>query len=121
VLSGCNPRIGVAMSHRKEKINSLLEQEVGKIILREIDIPPGVLVTVISADATEDLKEAKIMISVLPFDKSQKILEILNKNIYFIQQILNKELRMKPVPKISFKIDDSMEKAGRVENLLKSD
>lgn len=109
------------MSHRKEKINSLLEQEIGKIILREIDIPPGVLATVVEVKTTEDLKEAKVFISILPFDKSQKILEILNKNIYFIQQILNKELRMRPVPKIAFRIDSSMEEIDKVEKLLKND
>ena len=109
------------VSHRQEKVNSLLTQEIGKIILREVDIPPGVLVTVLSVEATSDFKEAKVKISIFPFDKSELVLEILTKNIYHIQRVLNKKLRMKPVPKIYFRIDVSAEQADKVELLLKND
>ena len=107
--------------YRKEKINSLLIHEIGDILLREMEFPLGVLVTVTNAEATEDFKEAKIFVSVLPFKESQRILEILRKNIYHLQQFLNKRLRMKPIPKIFFKIDPSIEQADKVERLLKND
>jgi ribosome-binding factor A len=107
-------------SHRQEKLNSLLEQQVGQIILEEADIPPGVLVTVLGAETTEDFKEAKIAVSVFPFARSRQALEILNKNIYHLQQILNKKLRMRPVPKIIFKLDTSEEEADKVEKALKN-
>jgi len=112
--------IRVAM-YRREKINSILIHEIGDILLKEMEFPLGVLVTVTNAEATEDFKEAKIFVSVLPFKESQRILEILGKNIYHIQQFLNKRLRMKPVPKIFFKIDPSIEQADKVERLLKND
>jgi ribosome-binding factor A len=104
--------------YRREKINHLLVEEVGKIFLKEMEFPQGVLVTIIKAETTEDAKEAKIYISCLPFEKAQQALEIINRNIYYIQSLLKKKLRMKPVPKIFFRIDSSLEKAGRVEELL---
>jgi ribosome-binding factor A len=106
------------MSHRVEKVNSLLVQEISAILLREIEFPLGVLVTIIKAKATDDLKEAKIFISVLPFEKSGQVLDILRSNIYHLQQLLNKKLRMKPVPKMFFKIDASEEEAEKVERAL---
>lgn len=109
------------MSHRLEKVNSLLEQEIGAIILREIEFPSGILVTILGVKSTDDYKEAKVIISIFPFDKGELALEILNKNIYHIQQILNKKLRMRPVPKIFFRADATEENAGKVEILLKND
>ena len=88
--------------------------------MEEADIPPGVLVTVLGADTTEDFKEVKIAVSVFPFAKSGQVLEILNKNIYRLQQILNKKLQMRPVPKMIFKIDASEEEADKVEKALKN-
>jgi ribosome-binding factor A len=110
--------IRIAMSFRIEKINSLLVQEISAVLLREIEFPQGVLVTIIKAKTTDDVKEAKIFISVLPFEKSDQVLDILRNNIYHIQQLLNKKLRMKPVPKIFFKIDASEEEAYKVERAL---
>jgi ribosome-binding factor A len=109
------------LSHRLEKINSLLERELGAIILREIEFPANILVTILAVKITEDHKQARVIISVFPFDKSELALEILNKNIYHIQQILNKKLRMRPVPKIFFRADATEENAGKVEILLKND
>lgn len=89
--------------------------------MREIEFPAGILVTILGVKTTEDFKQAKIIISVFPFGKSELALEILNKNIYHIQQILNKKLRMRPVPKIFFRADATEENAGKVEILLKND
>ena len=106
------------MSHRLEKVNSLLTEEVAKILLEELEFPRGVLVSVTRAEVTPDLREAKIFVSVLPFDKHPRVLEVLEKNIYLIQQILNKKLTLKPMPKISFKIDSSIEEMDKIGRLL---
>ncbi len=105
-------------SHRIEKVNSLLTEEVAKILLEKMEFPRGVLVSVTHGEATPDLREAKIFISVLPSEKRQRILEILEKNIYWIQQILNKKLVMRPMPKIIFKIDTSIEEMDNLNRLI---
>lgn len=89
--------------------------------MREIEFPSGILVTVLGVKSTDDYKQARVIISVFPFEKSELVLEILNKNIYHVQQILNKKLRMRPVPKIFFRADATEENAGKVEILLKND
>jgi ribosome-binding factor A len=106
------------VSCRIEKVNSLLTGEVAKILLKEMEFPRGSLVSVTRAEATKDLKEAKIFISVLPFEKHRRILEILEKNVYWIQQIINKKLVMRPMPKIIFKIDSSIEEMDNLNRLL---
>ena len=105
------------MSNRIEKVNSLLEQEISKIILRDFYFSEA-LVTLTHVDSSANLIEAKAYISVFPDEKIDKIIEILNKGIYSVQQKINKRLKMRPIPKIKFVKDNELIKAGKVEELL---
>lgn len=105
------------MSQRILRVNQLLKQEIGQSLLREIDFG-GVLVTITEVDTSDDLRQAKVKISVMPTEKSEQVLIILEKNIYHLQQILNKKLTMKTVPKIRFVIDQTEVKAQRIEEIL---
>ncbi len=107
-----------AKSHRMEKVNELMRQQVAEIIERELEFGKGALVTVLAAETSRDLLNSKIIVSVLPEKKSAPALEILKKNIYDIQQILNRRLNMRPVPKIRFEISRQVAEADRIEKLL---
>ena len=104
-------------SNRIQKVNSLLEQEISKIILRDFHFSE-VLVTLTRVDSSANLIEAKVYISVFPDAKIDKIVEILNKGVYNIQQKINKLLKMRTIPKIKFIKDEELVKAGKVEELL---
>lgn len=106
------------MSERIKKINDLLRDEVGKILLTELRIDDGILVTVMGAHVSPTLEHATILISVMPKEKSRVALRKISQQIYFIQQMLNKHLAMHPVPKIRFEIDHSEEQASRIEKIL---
>lgn len=106
------------MSNRIQRVNSLIKEEVGKILLKEIDFPRGVLVTVLKADTSPDLRDAKIYISVLPDESAKEIMSILKKTIYGIQQHLNERLRMRPTPKIRFVEDIKEKNAFKVDEIL---
>ncbi len=96
---------------RYERVSSLIQAELGKIILKEIETP-GVLITVTRVEVNKDLERAIINFSVIPSDKSGEILKILEKDessIEFIEDRLghdkkysvdwskiNKELGWKP-------------------------
>ncbi|MEA2098340.1 MAG: 30S ribosome-binding factor RbfA [Patescibacteria group bacterium] len=107
------------MSLRIEKVNELIKQEVGKIILSEVNFSTDIMVTVMKAEVSKDFRYADVFISVLPFEKKEEVEEILKENIYFIQKILNKKLFMKPLPRIKFKIDDTGEYVGKIDELIK--
>lgn len=104
-------------SNRIQKVNSLLEQEISKIILRDFYFSET-LVTLTHVDSSANLIEAKVYISVFPDAKIDKIVEILNKGTYSVQQKINKLLRMRPIPKIKFIKDKELIEASRVEELL---
>jgi ribosome-binding factor A len=77
------------MVKRIERVNQLIKKELSQIILREIDFPCNVLVTLTRTDTSPNLIETKVFVSTLPENRSQETLDILNKNVYMIQQALN--------------------------------
>ena len=105
------------MSQRVKRVNELLKHEISQLLLREIDFY-NILVTITDIDTSPDLKHSKVKISVLPQEKNELALEVINKNIFQIQQKLNKRLHMKPIPRIKFEIDQAEIKAQRIEELL---
>lgn len=107
------------MSHRIEKLNSLIKEEVARIIKREVEFSRDVLVTVTKAETSVDATHVNVSISVLPENKEKIILERLKKMIGIIQSLLNRKLIMRFVPKIFFKIDKSTQKIDRMEKIIK--
>ena len=106
------------MINRIEKVNALIRDELGKILLRDVDFPQGVLVTITRCDSSPNLSETKIYVSEMPDEQIDKVFEILSRRIYDIQQVLNRRLNMRPIPRIEFKKESKTQQASQVEELL---
>ena len=109
----------MAEERRQEKINFLVRDELAAILNREVIFPNGVMVTITRVVSSPDIYYADVFISVFP-KKENDVMKILEKGTPHIQSLLNKELRMRPVPRIYFKIDEEEKARERVEKLLKS-
>jgi translation initiation factor IF-2 len=105
------------MSQRIKKVNELLKQEISQLLLREIDFG-NILVTITNVETSADLRQTKIKISVMPAEKGEQVLQIIKRDIFNLQQVLNKRLNMRPVPKIRFEIDQAEIKAQRMEEIF---
>lgn len=106
------------MSNRIEKVNSLIQEELGKILLKEVDFPNNILATITRVDTIVNLSDARIYISVIPKKEIDKVFKILNRRIYDIQQSLNRRLNMRPIPKVEFRKEEKTQQAARIEELL---
>ncbi|MCX6724106.1 MAG: 30S ribosome-binding factor RbfA [Candidatus Staskawiczbacteria bacterium] len=106
------------MSNRIDKINSLLEHEIGKIISRDFAFSPEILVTLTRVATTSNLIEAKVYISVFPEEKLAGIINALQKSVYDIQYKINRTLRQRPIPKIKFVKETEISRAAKIEELL---
>jgi ribosome-binding factor A len=106
------------MSKRIQRVNQLIKKELGQILLREVEFPKDVFVTVTRVETSADLVQAKIFLSCLPDNETPKILTFLNRQIYNIQQKLNKRLKMKFIPRIEFREEKETREAGRIEEIL---
>src|SRR3989338_9073072 len=101
------------MANRIEKVNSLLQHEIGKILVRDFSFQ-GVLVTLTHVETSANLIETKAYISVLPEEKTDAIVTVLNKGVYDVQQKINKMVNMRPVPKIKFVRDKEILEAAKI-------
>lgn len=105
-------------SQRIKKVNELIKRELGKVILKEIDFPRNILVTITGVETSGNLQQSKIFISVIPEKETTNALKILGKEIYNLQQILNHRLVMRPVPKIRFFEDKELKEAEKIDKIL---
>ena len=108
------------MAHKLERINELVSQELGKIIFEEVEAEPGVLTTVMAADTSEDLRHTNVTVSVFPTKKGPQMLKILQARIFDLQQLLNKKLKIRPVPKIRFVLNADESGSQEIDTLLEN-
>ncbi len=108
----------MASSQRIQKVNELIKRELGGIILKELEFSRDVLITLTRVETSPDLREAKILISVIPGNQISLVLRILKRNIYDFQKKLDKRLKMRPVPKIKFLKEEKLKEAQKIEEIL---
>ena len=106
------------MANRIPKVNELIKREISKMILKEIEFPKDVLVTVTRVQTSSNLSDSNIYISVLPENKIEKVLERLKKQMYFIQQKFNNIVKMRPLPRLKFLAEKETQEADKIEGLL---
>jgi len=107
--------------HRKRKLqlSDEIKKILSKIILKKIRDPKLELTTVTEVRLSDDLKYAKVYISIMGDEKDrEKGLKILNNALKFIRKELASEINMRFVPEISFVLDESLERAFRINKIL---
>jgi len=93
---------------------------IASILAREALTPAGAMVTVTRVETTDDLRSACVFVSVLGggADAEREALRDLVNAAGSIQRMVNRTLRMRPVPRISFAIDRGEERRERIERLI---
>jgi ribosome-binding factor A len=77
------------------------------------------LVTVTAVDVSQDLRQAKIFVSVLGTDTERAAtFEALTSLAGHLRSRLARSLQLRLVPEIAFKLDESVARAARIESLL---
>jgi len=107
-------------SQRLNKVNHLIRDEVGAILRDGLDFNDEVLVTVVGVETSSTLEHATVRVSVIPDNREGSVMKRLKKEVYDVQQELNKRIVIRPVPKIRFEIDRSGEHVLHIEKLLEN-
>ena len=109
----------MAKQLRIEKLQELIKQEMGKMLLKELKDPRIGFVTVTGVEMTGDLREAKIFVSVLGgAEQLKSSLEGLNSALGFIRREIGQRIRLRFTPEISFAPDTSLDYADHIQKLL---
>ncbi|MEN2986636.1 MAG: 30S ribosome-binding factor RbfA [Thermodesulfovibrionaceae bacterium] len=104
---------------RSQRLSVLLREEVADIILRKLKDPRLGFITVTDVELSEDLKVAKVFVSVLKTEEKDITLKILNEAKGFVRNEIAKRLHIKVIPTFEFLLDESIERGFRIDALLR--
>lgn len=105
---------------RTDRLNSLLKEVISEVIRKEVRHPDvAELFTVTQVDITKDLHHAKVYVSVIGSEEVKaKTIAALQTAAGFIAVNSSKKVVMRYFPELHFKLDDSVDRHMRIEELL---
>jgi len=110
------------MSRRTERLNALFRSEISNLILRGIKDPriSGV-VTVTRVDITNDLSYASVLVSVYGTDSDKRgTIKALKSATGFIRRELLSRIKIRLMPVLRFKLDESLAQGNEILDLIDS-
>lgn len=104
---------------RLEKVQEFIKQEVSKMILTDLKDPRIGFVTVTRVEATGDLRQAKVYLSLFG-SKEQKdeTWQGLQKALGFIRAEVGKRLKIRHSPELLLQLDESLDHSVHIQTLL---
>lgn len=107
------------MSQRTDRIDELLQQEIGALLAKEIADPRIGFVTITDVETSPDLRHARVWVSVIgqPGERDEAI-HALQQSMGYVRHELGRRLRLKRIPELHVRLDDSAERGTRVLKLI---
>ena len=110
------------MTERMRRVDTAVRQVLGDAISQDLKDPRVGFVTVTDVSTSPDLRHARVYVSILGTPAEQEAsLEGLRSAHGFLQGRVARELRLKNTPELDFILDDTAEKAFRLERLLEEE
>jgi ribosome-binding factor A len=106
-------------SHRTERINSVIQQEISEALRRDVKDPrldSSVIIT--SVETAPDMRHAKVFVSSFSTAEKREILEALASASGFLRRELGEKLRLRHIPELAFEWDNSIERGSHILELL---
>jgi len=108
---------------RLQKIERLIQKDLGEIFLSETKQMPGVLVSVTKVRMSPDLSISKAYLSIFPSEKGKEIIENINRQKKTIRYELGVRIgkQVRRIPELAFFLDDSADYLDNIDHLLNHD
>ena len=108
------------MSHRIERVNSLIRQEISELLQQQVKDPRlDNFVAVTEVITSHDMKHARVFVSSIGAEEEkQKILRALGSASSFFRRELSRRLKLRYTPELSFEWDNSIERGDRLLRLI---
>ncbi len=106
---------------RSDRVGDLIRRVIGEMLLRELSDPRLESVTITGVKVTDDLKTATIFFSAMGSQpKEDASLQGLESAAGYIKKKLGRELRLRFVPDLLFKVDHSFDYGSRIDRLIQT-
>lgn len=106
-------------TNRQGRIDEEFKREMSKIMMTLKDPRIKTMVTISGVKVTKDLKFANVYYSVLGGDEEKKSCkEALISASGYLRREISQTLNLRNTPELIFKLDESLEKGARINELL---
>ena len=109
-------------SQRQLKVSRLIQKELGEIFQRETRLLFGnALITVTQVRVSPDLGVAKVYVSLFNVPDTKALLELIKVHTKEVRTKLSDRIKkqVRVIPNLNFFLDDSLDYALRIDELLK--
>jgi ribosome-binding factor A len=106
---------------RTDRVSAQLRKELAVLVhaaVRDHALPS---VSVSDVETTKDLDVATVYVTTLVADQGKEATKALNELAKEFRRELSKMLKIRRVPELRFRYDDSVDKGERIESLLRDD
>lgn len=104
---------------RSERVQEQMLKVINDVIKNEVKDPRIGFVTITRIELTENLRFAKIYVSVMGSDEERaKSFKGIKSAAPFVRSRLGKSMRIKKLPQISFILDHGQEDSDRINRLM---
>jgi ribosome-binding factor A len=105
--------------YRREKLESLLGQELSKLIVRERE--SAALITITDVELSRKEESLRVFVSILPEAEEKGALQELRERASEFRHALLKKLSLRAIPYLQFVLDAGSKNAAAVEKALLQD
>lgn len=107
------------MTQRTERIDALLREEIGSILQRDLADPAIGFATITDVETTPDLSHAQVWVSLIgqPAERNAS-LAALRRAMPYVRHLLGGRVRLRRIPELHLRADDTAERGTRVLRLL---
>jgi ribosome-binding factor A len=110
----------VALTHRVERIQEQVREEVSQMLANEVRDPGVGLVTVTRAKVTGDLSLARVYWTILGnAEERKKTAKALERAAPYVRHLLAERLTLRRSPEVKFIFDESVAAQDRIEQILR--
>ncbi len=108
------------MTRRMQRLNSLYRQEISELLQRQVKDPRlGSFISVTAVEVSPDLSFAKVMVSRFgSAEEKHDTIVALNAAAGFFRHELGERMKARRIPELSFRLDETIEKADHVLRLM---
>ena len=104
---------------RTDRVAALLRREVAVLVHEDVRAHVLPEVSVSDVEVSRDLAVAKVFVTALDPATSKEAMALLKEEAKRYRQVLSKALAMRSVPELRFHYDDSVDRGGRIDELLR--
>lgn len=107
-------------SYRLERINDMIQQELGLLLLREVKDPRLAQVTISGVETSRDLSHAKVHFVIPDENKLADVEKALALAQGFLRSSLAKSCQLRSMPQLHFYYDASFRDGDKIDALLRA-